>query len=62
MSVQELTRDQLSDLKQAYISELTDAPTWGDLAAADNIPDETIFLYYEGVVFVPDDFFCTIGG
>jgi hypothetical protein len=37
-----------------------DAPSYGDLANADEIvPDDVIFREYEGVCFVPDDFFCT---
>lgn len=62
MSVKELNRAQLDELKQAYISDLLGDPSWGDLAAAQNVDDETIFLYYDGICFVSDDFFCTVGG
>ena len=63
MSVQELSRDQLTCLKQAYLTEMLDAqgesPSWGELAEADDIiSDESVFDEYEGVVFTPDDFFC----
>ena len=63
MSVQELSRDQLTCLKQAYQTERLDAqrgsPSWGELAEADDIiSDESVFDEYEGVVFTPDDFFC----
>lgn len=37
-----------------------DAPSYGDLANADEIvPDDVIGREYEGVCFVEDDFFCT---
>lgn len=61
MTVQQLNRAQLDELKQAYISDRFDdcgeCPSWGDLAEApDTVSDATIFLYYAGVVFSPDDF------
>ncbi len=63
MSVQELSRDQLICLKQAYLTEMLDAqgesPSWGELAEADDIiSDESVFDEYDGVDFTPDDFFC----
>lgn len=63
MSVQELSRDQLTCLKQAYLTEMLDAqgesPSWGELAEADDIiSDESVFDEYDGVDFTPDDFFC----
>ena len=39
MNVRELSNDQLSELKQNYVFETVAAPSWGDLADADNIPD-----------------------
>lgn len=32
MTVHDLTRPQLSELKQAYLCELFQNPSWGDLA------------------------------
>ena len=75
MDVRELTREQLVELKQNYMSELVnegtfaevmgrdyDEPSYGDLAEADElITDEFIFEYYAGTDFVNDDFFCTAG-
>ena len=63
MSVQELSRDQLTCLKQAYLTEMLDAqggsPSWGELAEADSIISDTeVFNEYDGVDFTPDDFFC----
>ena len=56
MNVHELTRDQLNELKQAYICELLANPSWGDLADAETLPDDIIFEHYDGVVFGEDDF------
>lgn len=75
MDVYELSRDQLVELKQNYLSELADEgsyaevmdcdynePSYWDLANADDIvPDDVIFRNYDGVCFVKDDFFCTAG-
>lgn len=61
MSVTELSRDQLTELKQAYLTELLDRdglePSWGELADADQlIPDAEIYEAYEGCIFAPGDF------
>ena len=65
MTVYELTRDQLNELKSAYF--------WSeDYKNVDNsaglpclfpldIPDAVIYNMYNGYDFVPDDFFCTAG-
>jgi len=73
MDVRDLSRDQLVELKQDYMTELVnegtfaevmnrdyDEPSMWDSANADEIvPDEFIFEHYAGIHFVPDDFFCT---
>ena len=73
MDVLQLSREQLIELKQTYLTQLADEgsyaeildvdhnePSYHDLANADNIvPDCVIFKNYEGVDFVNDDFFCT---
>ena len=61
MSITELSRKQLTELKQAYLTELfyRDGlePSWGELADADQlIPDAEIFEAYEGCIFAPGDF------
>ena len=56
MTVHELTRPQLYGLKQAYLCELFQNPSWGDLADAEDVPDDVIFEHYSGIEFVPDDF------
>ena len=75
MSVTELSREQLEELKCDYMTELVnegtfrevmnadcDEPSWGHLAMADElISDEFIFDYYGMYDFGNDDFFCTVG-
>lgn len=57
MKVQELTRDQLTELKQRYLCE-NGNPSWGDMAEPDEVvSDETIFAEFEGIDFTEDDFF-----
>ena len=73
MTVHELSRDQLIELKQYYLEQLADEgtfaeildvdynePSYSDLANADEIvPDCVILKNYEDVCFVNDDSFCT---
>lgn len=75
MTVQDLNRDQLAELKCSYYSELVnegifgeiigrdyDEPSYYDLAFVNDIvSDEFIFEHYEGISFVEDDFFCSCG-
>lgn len=66
LAVTELTRNQLSELKQSFLFdrmvENGDWPSYGELADADEaITDEAIFAAFDGVVFSPDDFCCTAG-
>lgn len=75
MTVQDLTRDQFTELKCFYYSELVnegifgeiigrdyDEPSYYDLAFVDDIvSDEFIFKHYEGMIFSEDDFFCSCG-
>ena len=66
MTVYELNRDQLEELKANYLMEKTDergeSPSWGDLADADNIiSDHEIFAVYDGTEFSNDDFSCSAG-
>ena len=73
MSIDELSRNQLIELKERYMIELSDngdyaevigvswdAPSWGEIADADRlIPDDVIFTHYARYTFSDDDFFCT---
>ena len=71
--VTELSREQLVELKQSYLTQLADcgefaeivgrdydAPTYEDMANADElISDTDIMNHWEGTMFSDDDFFCT---
>ena len=73
MTIKELSKDQLHELKERYLMKLADegtfaevigvdydAPSYGDLANADEIvPEDVIEREYGNVTFVADDFFCT---
>lgn len=75
MDVRELSKDQMHELKERYLTKLADEgsyaeildvdynePSYGDLADADElVPDDVVFRNYEGTHFVNDDFFCTAG-
>lgn len=67
MSVYELNKDQMEELKQSYLSDLlcrkeNRTPYYGELAAADEmVSNEAIFNAYSGVEFSSDDFFCSAG-
>ena len=61
MTIQDLSRDQLVELKQAYISgqnsEKNCGTSYGELADADKIvPDSEIFALFGDVEFSVDDF------
>ena len=62
MDVRQLNRDQLTELKQRMVSdEIYESegrtPSYGELAEAGSVPDEKVFEKYEGIDFVPGDFF-----
>lgn len=73
MNVRDLSREQLTELKQRYLTQLADKgsysevldvdydePSYWDLANADEIvPDDVVFEKYADISFVKDDFFCT---
>lgn len=66
MTVKELNRDQLIELKQDYLEkwaqETCERLSWEDLANADDeIPDEWVYEYYADYEFTNDDFCCTAG-
>ena len=56
MKVYDLPKTCISKLKANYLCENNKNISWGELAEADNIPDEVIFAYYSDVDFDPDDF------
>lgn len=64
MTVYELSREQIIELKQAYITEknneINAGTSYDELANCDElISDKEIFLHYECYSFDKDDFFCT---
>ena len=66
MTVRELSDDQLVELKQRMVDdEIYEAEgrgaSYGELAAAESIPDERVFELYDGVDFSNDDFLCSEG-
>ena len=61
MTVRELSRDQLTELKERMIDdEINETEgrnaSYGELANAESIPDEKVFEKYDGVEFSNDDF------
>jgi hypothetical protein len=56
-SVDELTRDELDELKYGLYCCLVDEGVC-DYAYPDEIPDEIVKKNYAGVSFVEEDFFC----
>ena len=67
MTVRELNRSQMIELKQDHICKTYDeldgsTPSIGTLADADRIvPDWMMFEEYDDVEFSEDDFFCSSG-
>ena len=64
MTVRELSRDQLNELKQVYAAQLTETGeeiSYGELVETTEIPDDVIFNHYDGILFTDDDFFCNCG-
>ena len=59
MSVYELTRNQLDELKTAYFyqDEVQDILS-ENIVYPEQIPDDIIFNHYDGIEFVDEDFFC----
>ena len=59
MSVKDLTREQLIELKQRYYTERNENVSYGELADIDNlVSDNEIFEEYGHITFVEEDFFC----
>ena len=59
MRVKDLSKDQLKELKIAYMDRKGDLSMSEILEADELIPDEVVFLYYANYDFTPDDFSCT---
>lgn len=63
MTVYDLNRDQLQELKQQYYAEKTGKIlSYEELAFIDDyVSDAEVYDYYNGTAFTPDDFFCSAG-
>ena len=66
MTVYDLNRDQLEELKQHYLMQKMDergeTPSYEELAFVDDyVSDAEIYAEYSGVNFVPDDFASSAG-
>lgn len=61
MTVRDLDRNQLIELKQNILCDREENASYDELADVDElISDEEVFEEYDGVIFTPNDFFCTI--
>lgn len=66
MTVRELTREELQELKVHMLDEFLQEEenrniSYGEIADIDElVTDESVFKEYEHVSFVKDDFFCNI--
>lgn len=66
MTVRELTREELQELKVHMLDEFLQEEenrniSYGEIADIDElVTDESVFKEYENVSFVKDDFFCNI--
>ena len=59
MKVDELNRDELTELKRNYYSEKNKNVSYGELSFIDDlVTDSEIYKEYEGVEFTSEDFFC----
>ena len=55
--VQDLTREELDQLKLSYLSIMENDTEFPELLLeSEDIPDEVLFCYYDGVTFSEEDF------
>lgn len=60
MLVQDLSREQLNELKNSFFWQDETQDILEDVyTSPEQIPDDIIFEHYNGVCFVDDDFFCS---
>lgn len=66
MTVRELTREELQELKIHMLDEFLQEEenrniSYGEMADIDElVTDESVFKEYENTSFVKDDFFCNV--
>ena len=62
MTVKELNRDQLIELKTTYYMNKHENVSWGELANIDElVSDEEVYNGYDYITFTEDDFLCRCG-
>lgn len=62
MRVEDLTREQLTELKERFYTSKNDNVSWEELANVDSlVSDSEVFEEYGATTFTSDDFFCTCG-
>lgn len=60
-TVHELTQEELNELKAAYFFEnIINDENLKDISTPENITNDFIINYYDGILFTNDDFFCNI--
>lgn len=61
MTVKELNRDQIDELKERIVTEELDltgsTPSYMELICSHEIPDKAVYDIFDGVDFTEDDFF-----
>ena len=68
MNVSELNYEEMLQLKESLcygadiLPEMTDAQKkiCDEAYCADDIPDELVYELYDGISFVPEDFWCNV--
>ena len=63
MTVDELSQEQLEELRDNYFHQLLDSgdeEVLNGIDRAEDIPMENIKARYEGTYFVNDDFYCSM--
>lgn len=60
-TVFDLNRDELDELKESYFyNDETKDINENEFIFPSEIPDDIIFNYYDGVMFVDEDFWCNL--
>lgn len=61
LTVRDLSRDQLTELKECWYTEVNSNVSLDEIVRINElVSDEEIFEVYEHVMFVQDDFFCSM--
>jgi len=60
MTTEELSTEQLDELRDTYYHQLVDTGEDEELTGSIDIPNDVLFNHYAGVSFTKDDFFCSM--